>query len=55
MTKQTGWVLQEASPVIELVANHSWRISLMSMVAAFGLVCNSGVNTNQCKFYGAGA
>jgi putative hydrolase of HD superfamily len=47
-TKRTGWVLQEASPVIESVADHSWRISLMSMVAAFGLVGDSSVDTNRC-------
>lgn len=33
-TPRTGWVLQKAGPRIESVADHSWRISLMAMVAS---------------------
>lgn len=33
-TPRTGWIRQEASPRIESVADHSWRISLMAMVAS---------------------
>jgi len=33
-TPRTGWVRQKAGPRIESVADHSWRISLMAMVAA---------------------
>mmetsp|Transcript_9935 Transcript_9935/g.18126 ORF Transcript_9935/g.18126 Transcript_9935/m.18126 type:complete len:265 (+) Transcript_9935:86-880(+) len=33
-TPRTGWVRQEAGPRIESVADHSWRITLMAMVAS---------------------
>jgi putative hydrolase of HD superfamily len=33
-TPRTGWIRQKAGPRIESVADHSWRISLMAMVAA---------------------
>ena len=33
-TPRTGWVRQEANPRIESVADHSWRISMMAMVAS---------------------
>ncbi|KAG7347768.1 HD superfamily hydrolase [Nitzschia inconspicua] len=33
-TPRTGWVRQEAGPRIESVADHSWRITVMAMVAA---------------------
>jgi putative hydrolase of HD superfamily len=33
-TPRTGWVRQGAGPRIESVADHSWRITLMAMVAA---------------------
>jgi putative hydrolase of HD superfamily len=33
-TPRTGWVRQEANPRIESVADHSWRIALMAMVAS---------------------
>ncbi|VEU44259.1 unnamed protein product [Pseudo-nitzschia multistriata] len=36
-TPRTGWVRQGAGPRIESVADHSWRISLMAMVAAGSL------------------
>ena len=46
-TLRTGWVRQEASPRIESVADHSWRISLMAMVAAGQQDTDSGVDTNR--------
>ena len=42
-TKRTGWVMREV-PDPESVADHSWRITLMAMVAAF----SDGVNTDKC-------
>ena len=33
-TPRTGWIRQKAGPRIESVADHSWRMSLMAMVAA---------------------
>jgi len=33
-TPRTGWIRQRAGPRIESVADHSWRMSLMAMVAA---------------------
>lgn len=55
---RTGWVRQEAGPRIESVADHSWRISLMAMVAGFASSSSSSdststsyavpVDTNKC-------
>jgi putative hydrolase of HD superfamily len=42
-TKRTGWVMREV-PEPESVADHSWRISLMAMVASF----SDNVNTDKC-------
>jgi putative hydrolases of HD superfamily len=42
-TKRTGWVMREV-PDPESVADHSWRITLMAMVAAF----SDEVNTDKC-------
>lgn len=33
-TPRTGWVREAASPNVESVADHSWRIALMAMVAS---------------------
>jgi putative hydrolase of HD superfamily len=33
-TPRTGWIRQEAGPKIESVADHSWRITLMSMISS---------------------
>jgi len=44
-TPRTGWVLQRAGPRIESVADHSWRISLMAMVASSP---SSQYDTNRC-------
>jgi putative hydrolase of HD superfamily len=46
-TKRTGWVRQEAGPQIESVADHSWRISLMAMVAA-SASASTTLDTNKC-------
>lgn len=46
-TPRTGWIRQEAGPRIESVADHSWRIALMSWVAST-LPASSGVDTNKC-------
>lgn len=46
-TPRTGWIRQEAGPQIESVADHSWRITLMSMVAAIGPMRDL-VDTNKC-------
>jgi putative hydrolase of HD superfamily len=43
-TPRTGWIRQEAGPKIESVADHSWRIALMSLVAS---TTNSGSNSNS--------
>ena len=44
-TKRTGWVKQEV-PDVESVADHSWRISLMAMIASGN--DNNSVDTNKC-------
>eukprot|EP00934_Nitzschia_sp_Nitz4_P001714 Nitzschia sp. Nitz4//scaffold227_size32659//7870//8457//NITZ4_007896-RA/size32659-processed-gene-0.1-mRNA-1//1//CDS//3329542788//1714//frame0 len=46
-TPRTGWIRQEAGPKIESVADHSWRITLMSLVAATGPMRDQ-VDTNKC-------
>jgi putative hydrolases of HD superfamily len=43
---RTGWVRQEAGPRIESVADHSWRITVMAMVAASS--SNDSYDTNKC-------
>jgi putative hydrolase of HD superfamily len=45
-TPRTGWVLQEAGPRIESVADHSWRITLMAMVATSS--GDTKYDTNKC-------
>jgi putative hydrolase of HD superfamily len=45
---RTGWVRQEANPRIESVADHSWRISLMAMVAGFASSSDNNIDTNKC-------
>ena len=45
-TLRTGWVMREASPRIESVADHSWRITLMAMVAG-GASVPHGIDTNK--------
>lgn len=46
---RTGWVRQEANPRIESVADHSWRISLMAMVAGFSSSSeDNNIDTNKC-------
>ena len=51
-TPRTGWIRQEAGPRIESVADHSWRISLMAMVACENQTTSSGseqqYDTNKC-------
>ena len=56
-TLRTGWVRQGAGPKIESVADHSWRISLMSMVSSSVLASSSSspgdsslpmYDTNKC-------
>ena len=44
-TPRTGWIRQEAGPRIESVADHSWRISLMAMIAATSA---EAYDTNKC-------
>eukprot|EP00977_Amphora_coffeiformis_P027694 scaffold34634_cov171-Amphora_coffeaeformis.AAC.3 len=44
-TLRTGWVMREAGPRIESVADHSWRITLMAMVA--GASVTHGVDGNK--------
>jgi putative hydrolase of HD superfamily len=44
---RTGWVRQEAGPRIESVADHSWRISLMAMVAGFATTTTTTTTTNS--------
>ena len=44
-TKRTGWVKQEV-PQVESVADHSWRISLMAMIASNK--SKNSVDTNKC-------
>jgi putative hydrolase of HD superfamily len=46
-TPRTGWVLQKAGPRIESVADHSWRISLMAMVASSPSISSSTTSTTQ--------
>jgi len=43
-TKRTGWVMREV-PQVESVADHSWRMTLMAMVAAQQ---NSNVDVSRC-------
>lgn len=46
---RTGWVRQEANSRIESVADHSWRISLMAMVAGFASSSSDeSIDTNRC-------
>ena len=50
-TPRTGWVMQEAGPRIESVADHSWRIGLMAMVASSPSSSSSSsikYDTNRC-------
>jgi len=51
-TPRTGWVMQEAGPRIESVADHSWRIGLMAMVASSASSSSSSspskYDTNRC-------
>ena len=50
-TPRTGWVLQQAGPRIESVADHSWRIGLMAMVAASSSSAvegSSSYDSNRC-------
>jgi putative hydrolase of HD superfamily len=51
-TPRTGWIRQEAGPKIESVADHSWRIALMSLVASTTTSSSSKNNTtvdsNKC-------
>mmetsp|Transcript_35485 Transcript_35485/g.85874 ORF Transcript_35485/g.85874 Transcript_35485/m.85874 type:complete len:645 (+) Transcript_35485:140-2074(+) len=49
-TPRTGWVRQGAGPKIESVADHSWRITLMSMVSSSVLASSSQpmFDTNRC-------
>ena len=44
-TLRTGWVMREAGPRIESVADHSWRITLMAMVA--GASVTHGIDANK--------
>ncbi len=44
-TPRTGWIRQKAGPRIESVADHSWRISLMAMVASSS---SQDYDSNQC-------
>ncbi|KAL3941697.1 MAG: hypothetical protein SGBAC_003977 [Bacillariaceae sp.] len=51
--ERTGWVRQEANPKIESIADHSWRITLMAMVAGFAAEDGDDsptvpVDTNKC-------
>jgi putative hydrolase of HD superfamily len=43
-TKRTGWVMREV-PQVESVADHSWRITLMAMVAS---QIQGEVDVNRC-------
>lgn len=51
-TPRTGWIRQEAGPQIESVADHSWRIALMSLVASTSSSNAGGgggdVDSNKC-------
>jgi len=52
-TERTGWVLQQAGPRIESVADHSWRIGLMAMIAASSSSSSTtattvSYDTNRC-------
>lgn len=44
-TPRTGWIRQKAGPRIESVADHSWRMSLMAMVAASS--ANASADTTE--------
>jgi putative hydrolase of HD superfamily len=44
-TKRTGWVMREV-PQVESVADHSWRIALMAMVAS--QIQGEQVDVNKC-------
>eukprot|EP00531_Pseudo-nitzschia_arenysensis_P011425 CAMPEP_0116142930 /NCGR_PEP_ID=MMETSP0329-20121206/15174_1 /TAXON_ID=697910 /ORGANISM="Pseudo-nitzschia arenysensis, Strain B593" /LENGTH=209 /DNA_ID=CAMNT_0003638205 /DNA_START=234 /DNA_END=863 /DNA_ORIENTATION=- len=44
-TPRTGWIRQKAGPRIESVADHSWRISLMAMVASSS---SENYDSNRC-------
>mmetsp|Transcript_35483 Transcript_35483/g.85862 ORF Transcript_35483/g.85862 Transcript_35483/m.85862 type:complete len:652 (+) Transcript_35483:140-2095(+) len=44
---RTGWVRQGAGPKIESVADHSWRISLMSMVSSSVLSSSSSSSSED--------
>jgi putative hydrolase of HD superfamily len=46
-TPRTGWVLQKAGPRIESVADHSWRISLMAMVASSPSISSSASSSTS--------
>ncbi|CAJ1938090.1 unnamed protein product [Cylindrotheca closterium] len=51
--ERTGWVRQEANPKIESIADHSWRITLMAMIAGFSAESDtsdesSSIDTNKC-------
>lgn len=53
-TPRTGWIRQKAGPRIESVADHSWRISLMAMVASSSASASASTtssdsyDTNKC-------
>jgi putative hydrolase of HD superfamily len=53
-TPRTGWVRQEAGPKIESVADHSWRIALMSLVAASS-ISNNNTHPNNANNGGKSA
>jgi putative hydrolases of HD superfamily len=42
---RTGWIRQDAGPQIESVADHSWRITVMAMIAASS--SNSSLNKDE--------
>jgi putative hydrolase of HD superfamily len=44
-TERTGWIRQQAGPRIESVADHSWRITLMAMMASSG---SDEYDTHKC-------
>ena len=46
-TPRTGWIRQKAGPRIESVADHSWRMSLMAMVAASSANANAKASTGS--------
>ena len=49
-TPRTGWVRQEAGPKIESVADHSWRMGVMAMVASTSTALSEEeqVDANKC-------